>query len=637
MNCLPCFNKDDDEEEVADPQQTNAKKDNPAQLEAAKEASSSKAQTFNFRELAMATKNFRQECLLGEGGFGRVFKGKLHASGKVVAVKQLDRNGMQGNKEFLVEVLMLSLIQHPNLVSLIGYCADGDQRLLVYEYMEMGSVENHLFGDNSDKKPLDWYTRMKIASGAASGLEYLHEKANPPIIYRDLKPSNILLEENYEPKLSDYGLAKLGAAGGKVNPTSRVMGTYGYSAPEYSSGGELTLKSDIYSFGVVLLELISGRRAIDTTRPNDEQNLVTWAQPIFREPKRFPDLADPRLNNNFPVTSLNQAVGICAMCLQEEPSVRPLISDVIDALSFLAIPQPSTNPALVQPENSHSPPSEQRMQYDSEIKQNQSSHSDKDSSSCDDDRSSEESESSGDDYSTSDHRNEGSSQTSSGEKDSSTLSSERGSERQDSNRRHSFDNNSEEQSTYSDSDSEGDNTNYDDAETSEVEDSGTRSTNSSTNYSLYSAKSTGSSLKSDSGNKSSANGSSRRSTPTKDTGSRQRKPVVTFKEPSLSAKKNGTRPEGGKCSSDNLNSNNNQTATAATGTDGRQHQSSSSSSSEESSDSEDEEPPRHKEVAKVSRTNDSKDNEEKDGYKNNHRVFDESEKEVPKLRHLKTR
>lgn len=117
---------------------------------------------------------------------------------------------------------------------------------------------------------------MKIASGAASGLEYLHEKANPPIIYRDLKPSNILLEENYEPKLSDYGLAKLGAAGGKVNPTSRVMGTYGYSAPEYSSGGELTLKSDIYSFGVVLLELISGRRAIDTTRPNDEQNLVTW-------------------------------------------------------------------------------------------------------------------------------------------------------------------------------------------------------------------------------------------------------------------------------------------------------------------------------------------------------------------------
>jgi len=123
---------------------------------------------------------------------------------------------------------------------------------------------------------MDWYKRMKIAAGAAQGLEYLHDKANPSIIYRDLKPSNILLNQNYEPKLCDFGLAKLGAGGGKINPTSRVMGTYGYSAPEYSSSGELTLKSDVYSFGVVLLELITGRRVIDTTRPNDEQNLVTW-------------------------------------------------------------------------------------------------------------------------------------------------------------------------------------------------------------------------------------------------------------------------------------------------------------------------------------------------------------------------
>ncbi|XP_021772754.1 probable serine/threonine-protein kinase PBL26 [Chenopodium quinoa] len=276
MNCLPCFNKDDDEEPT-DPPPPPPKIESLAHIEP-KEAvtSSSKAKTFTFRELAMATKNFRQECLLGEGGFGRVFKGKLQSSGQVVAVKQLDRNGMQGNKEFLVEVLMLSLIQHANLVSLIGYCADGDQRLLVYEYLQMGSLENLLFGDDPDKKPLDWYTRMKIALGAANGLEYLHDKANPPIIYRDLKPSNILLNENYEPKLSDFGLAKLGAGGGKVNPTSRVMGTYGYSAPEYSSGGELTLKSDIYSFGVVFLELLTGRKAIDTTRPNDEQNLVTW-------------------------------------------------------------------------------------------------------------------------------------------------------------------------------------------------------------------------------------------------------------------------------------------------------------------------------------------------------------------------
>ncbi|GMH13079.1 hypothetical protein Nepgr_014920 [Nepenthes gracilis] len=292
------------------------------------------AQAFTFRDLAMATKNFRQECLLGEGGFGKVFKGKLKLGGQVVAVKQLDRNAMQGNKEFIVEVLMLSLLRHPNLINLIGYCADGDQRLLVYEFMPMGSLENHLFGDK--KKPLDWFTRMKIAYGAAKGLEYLHEKANPPIIYHDLKPSNVLLDENFEAKLSDFGLAKLATGGGKMQLPSRVMGTYGYSAPEYSSNGELTLKSDVYSFGVLLLELITGRRAIDTTRPNNEQNLVIWAQPFFRDPKRFPKMADPRLYKKFPATSLNQAVAIAAMCLQEEATIRPLITDIVPVLSFVS-------------------------------------------------------------------------------------------------------------------------------------------------------------------------------------------------------------------------------------------------------------------------------------------------------------
>lgn len=160
-------------------------------------------------------------------------------------------------------------------------------------------------GDDPDKKPMDWFTRMKIASGAANGLEYLHDKANPPIIYRDLKPSNILLDENYEPKLSDFGLAKLGAGGGKINPTSRVMGTYGYSAPEYSSGGELTLKSDIYSFGVVLLELLTGRKAIDTTRPNDEQNLVTWVSSFYH-------YCIPSLLNFCQITNLNSnSASVC--------------------------------------------------------------------------------------------------------------------------------------------------------------------------------------------------------------------------------------------------------------------------------------------------------------------------------------
>ncbi|KAH9784905.1 putative serine/threonine-protein kinase PBL26 [Citrus sinensis] len=234
------------------------------------------AQTFTFRELATATKNFRQECLIGEGGFGRVYKGKLEKTAQVVAVKQLDRNGLQGNKEFIVEVLMLSLLHHDNLVNLIGYCADGEQRLLVYEYMPLRSLEDHLLDIGPEQKPIDWFTRMKIALGAAKGLEYLHDKANPPVIYRDLKSSNILLDCEFNAKLSDFGLAKLGPIGDKTHVSSRVMGTYGYCAPEYQRTGQLTVKSDVYTFGVVLLELITGRRAIDTTRPTYEQNLVTW-------------------------------------------------------------------------------------------------------------------------------------------------------------------------------------------------------------------------------------------------------------------------------------------------------------------------------------------------------------------------
>ncbi|XP_047167579.1 probable serine/threonine-protein kinase PBL26 [Vigna umbellata] len=325
-----------------------------------KENNNIAAQTFTFRELANITKNFRQECLIGEGGFGRVYKGKLEKTNQEVAVKQLDRNGLQGNREFLVEVLMLSLLHHKNLVNLIGYCADGDQRLLVYEYMPLGSLEDHLLDLEPRQKPLEWFHRMKIALDAAKGLEYLHDKANPPVIYRDLKSSNILLDREFNAKLSDFGLAKLGPTGDKSHVSSRVMGTYGYCAPEYQRTGKLTVQSDVYSFGVVMLELITGRRAIDNTRKPHEQNLVNWAEPIFKEPNRYSELADPVLEGKFPVRSLNQAVAIAAMCLNEEPSVRPLISDVVTALSFLGtIPkgeedQPGASP-VDMPSPSHDP------------------------------------------------------------------------------------------------------------------------------------------------------------------------------------------------------------------------------------------------------------------------------------------
>ncbi|KAG5017491.1 hypothetical protein AAZX31_08G302700 [Glycine max] len=291
---------------------------------------------FPYRELCVATQNFNPANMIGEGGFGRVYKGHLKSTNQVVAVKQLDRNGFQGNREFLVEVLILSLLHHPNLVNLVGYCAEGEHRILVYEYMINGSLEDHLLEITPDRKPLDWQTRMKIAEGAAKGLEYLHEQANPPVIYRDFKASNILLDENFNPKLSDFGLAKLGPTGDKTHVSTRVMGTYGYCAPEYASTGQLTSKSDVYSFGVVFLEMITGRRVIDNARPSEEQNLVLWAQPLLRDRMKFTQMADPLLEDNYPIKSLYQALAVAAMCLQEEADTRPLISDVVTAIEFLA-------------------------------------------------------------------------------------------------------------------------------------------------------------------------------------------------------------------------------------------------------------------------------------------------------------
>ncbi|KAF4354605.1 hypothetical protein CsatB_030595 [Cannabis sativa] len=300
------------------------------------ETNGRRAQTFSFEELAAATGNFRLDCFLGEGGFGKVYKGHLEKINQVVAIKQLDRNGLQGIREFVVEVLTLSLADHPNLVKLIGFCAEGDQRLLVYEYMPLGSLENHLHDLRPGMNVLDWNTRMKIAAGAARGLEYLHDKMNPPVIYRDLKCSNILLGEGFHAKLSDFGLAKVGPSGDKTHVSTRVMGTYGYCAPDYAMTGQLTFKSDIYSFGVVLLELITGRKAIDHTKGPKEQNLVAWARPLFRDRKKFSQMIDPLLQGQYPVRGLYQALAIAAMCVQEQPNMRPVISDVVTALNYLA-------------------------------------------------------------------------------------------------------------------------------------------------------------------------------------------------------------------------------------------------------------------------------------------------------------
>ncbi|KAJ3701895.1 hypothetical protein LUZ61_005600 [Rhynchospora tenuis] len=301
----------------------------------------SQLRKFTFQELKSATRNFRPESLLGEGGFGCVFKGWIEENGTApvkpgtgltVAVKTLNHDGLQGHKEWVAEVNFLGNLQHPNLVKLIGYCIEDDQRLLVYEFMPRGSLENHLFRRSM---PLPWATRMKIALGAAKGLAFLHEEAERPVIYRDFKTSNILLDTEYNAKLSDFGLAKDGPEGDKTHVSTRVMGTYGYAAPEYVMTGHLTSKSDVYSFGVVLLEMMTGRRSMDKNRPNGEHNLVEWARPHLGERRRFYRLIDPRLEGNFSIKGAQKAAQLAHACLSRDPKARPLMSQVVEALKPL--------------------------------------------------------------------------------------------------------------------------------------------------------------------------------------------------------------------------------------------------------------------------------------------------------------
>ncbi|KAG8368009.1 hypothetical protein BUALT_Bualt15G0000700 [Buddleja alternifolia] len=237
---------------------------------------------FSFSELKAATRNFRNDTVLGEGGFGRVYKGWLDdksttkfGSRSAIAVKKLNLEGLQGFKEWQSEVKFLGRLSHPNLVKLLGYCSDDNEMLLVYEFMQKGSLENHLFPRTSAGQPLEWDFRVKIIIGAAHGLAFLHATERK-VIYRDFKASNILLDESYNPKLSDFGLAKLGPTAAYTHVSTQVIGTYGYAAPEYIATGHLNAKSDVYGFGVVLLEMLTGLQAIDENRPPREHNLVDW-------------------------------------------------------------------------------------------------------------------------------------------------------------------------------------------------------------------------------------------------------------------------------------------------------------------------------------------------------------------------
>ncbi|KAL1535609.1 Interface between microtubules and kinetochore protein [Salvia divinorum] len=298
---------------------------------------------FSFNDLRTATRNFRPDSVLGEGGFGCVFKGWIDettfkaakpGTGMVIAVKRLNQDGLQGHKEWLTEINYLGQLYHPNLVKLVGYCLEDEHRLLVYEFMPRGSLENHLFRRAAHFQPLSWNLRMKVALGAAKGLAYLHSP-EARVIYRDFKSSNILLDSNYNAKLSDFGLAKDGPVDGKSHVSTRVMGTYGYAAPEYMATGHLTSRSDVYSFGVVLLEMLTGRRVLDKNLPHGEQNLIAWARPFLASKRRVLRVVDARIQGQYTPSAALKAATLAVRCLASEPKQRPKMKEVVAALEAL--------------------------------------------------------------------------------------------------------------------------------------------------------------------------------------------------------------------------------------------------------------------------------------------------------------
>ncbi|KAL5538880.1 hypothetical protein UlMin_043123 [Ulmus minor] len=290
--------------------------------------------TFSLAELDKATDKFSSKRVLGEGGFGRVYRGIME-DGIEVAVKLLTRDNHQnGDREFIAEVEMLSRLHHRNLVKLIGICIEGRKRCLVYEIVHNGSVESHLHGVDKEKGPLDWDARMKIALGAARGLAYLHEDSNPRVIHRDFKASNVLLEDDFSPKVSDFGLARE-ATEGSQHISTRVMGTFGYVAPEYAMTGHLLVKSDVYSYGVVLLELLSGRKPVDMSQPQGQENLVTWARPLLTNRDGLEQLVDPALVGKCDFDDMAKVAAIASMCVHPEVTHRPFMGEVVQALKLI--------------------------------------------------------------------------------------------------------------------------------------------------------------------------------------------------------------------------------------------------------------------------------------------------------------
>ncbi|KAG8642630.1 probable serine/threonine-protein kinase At1g01540 isoform X1 [Manihot esculenta] len=284
---------------------------------------------YTLRELEVSTNGFADENVIGEGGYGIVYHGVLEDNAQV-AIKNLLNNRGQAEKEFKVEVEAIGRVRHKNLVRLLGFCVEGSHRMLVYEYVNNGNLEQWLHGDIGPWSPLTWEIRMNIILGTAKGLTYLHEGLDPKVVHRDVKSSNILLDKLWNPKISDFGLAKL-LYSGRSYIATRVLGTFGYVAPEYASTGMLNERSDVYSFGILIMEIISGRNPVDYSRPPDEVNLVEWLKKKVTE-RNTEGVLDPKLSEKPSSRALKRALLVALRCLDPNAQKRPKMGHVVHML-----------------------------------------------------------------------------------------------------------------------------------------------------------------------------------------------------------------------------------------------------------------------------------------------------------------
>ncbi|XP_028777931.1 cysteine-rich receptor-like protein kinase 10 [Neltuma alba] len=293
---------------------------------------------FNLATIEAATNRFSHENSLGRGGFGQVFKGIL-LNGQEIAVKRLSKGSGQGAEEFKNEVLLIARLQHRNLVALLGFCIEEQEKILVYEYVPNRSLDYFLFG-SQNSRVLDWMERSKIIGGVARGILYLHEYSRLKIIHRDLKPSNILLDDEMNPKISDFGLAKMVAISENEGSTNRIVGTYGYMSPEYAMFGQYSEKSDVFSFGVIVLEIISGKKNTGCHDSQYADGLLSYTWKQWRDDKLL-EILDSNINELGSYNEVIKCIQIGLLCVQENPNTRPSMATVVSYLSNDSIQLPS--------------------------------------------------------------------------------------------------------------------------------------------------------------------------------------------------------------------------------------------------------------------------------------------------------